>query len=268
MSDDDERPARRTRSRGRVIGVLAVVAFLVVGACFAGMALARRSFFRYAVRAALAGRGISCGDGFDVTPDAAFAHATIAPCTCTLAQGPVASVELIEALTVDLEGERVTHVHAGHLRAAMRDTTTSVEAGSLGPIASLLGVGTRIGGLVGAASHLASLSAPAIEIPTLDVTQGGRTTVTVDALTLDGHTPLAIAAREVTLPALTGPLGASANVTIDALTGTATASEVHLEGDLALNGTAPLIGPVTRSGRVTVTGTGLDGDAPTYRIEL
>jgi hypothetical protein len=143
-----------------------------------------------------------------------------------------------------------------------------VDAGALGPVASMMGVPQRIGGLVGAAAHVASMHPPAIDVARLEVSQGGRTTVEVDVLALDGADPTGLSATEITLPSLSGPLGASATVTIDGLHGTASASEVRLTGQLALTGTAPLVGSVTRSGEVHVTGTGLDGDAAVYRIDL
>lgn len=274
MNDDDEddrapRPVAQkggNRNRSLALGALAPLALCCL--CGTGLVLARGSLARYLARASLAGQGISCGDGFDVALDASFAHAEISPCTCTIDQGAVESFEIVNTMTLDLEGQRVTHVHAGIVRVAMRGEGPAVDAGSLGPVASMLGVPARIGGLVGAASQLASMHPPPIDITTLDVTQGGRVVVTVDALSLDGASPLAIVADEVSLPALTGPLGAHATVTIDALSGTASESDVRLAGDLALTGSAPIVGSVTRSGRVTVTGAALDSDAPDYRVEL
>lgn len=271
MTDDDDEPKpkaapRGNRNRALAIGVLVPIAICCL--CGGGLMLARGSFARYLARAALAEHGISCGDGFDVAPNSDFTRADIAPCTCTVEHGPVESFELVDSVTVDLEDQSVTHVHAGHVIISMRAGAPAVEAGSLGPVASMLGVPARIGAIVGAASQLAAMDVPALEIPTLDVQQGGHTTVTVLALALDGEHPLGLSASHVTLPALTGPLGASATVTIDDITGTATQSDVTIAGDLALNGSAPIVGTVTRNGPVTVSGSALDTDAPSYRIEL
>lgn len=271
MSDDDEdepKPVPRDPRRNRALAVGVAIPIVICCLCGAGLMLARGSFARYVARASLAAQGISCGDGFDVTPDTSFAHAEIAPCTCTMDEGAVASFEIVTPMTVDLDGQRVTHVHAGTLRVAMRGEGPPVEAGALGPLASMLGVPARIGGLVRAASELASMHAPPIDVATLEVTRDDAVVVSVDTLALDGQTPLALTAHEVTLPALTGPLGAHATVTIDAVHGTASASDVHIEGDLALTGTAPILGSVTRSGHAVVTGSALDTDAPSYRIEL
>jgi hypothetical protein len=252
----------------RLVIAIAVVAFVLVGACLASATLGRRAFFRYAARAALAGQGVTCGDDFDVTPDASYAHATIAPCTCTVASGPIQQIELVDAVTVDLDGDRVSHVHAGHVRIAIRADAAQVDAGALGPVAVTLGVPARIAAIVAAASHVATLHPPALELAALEATISDRPAVTIDALALDGRSPLGLSARAVTLPALTGPLGTTATVAIDALSGTATASEVHLEGDFTLDGNAPILGAVARHGHVRVTGTELDGSAPSYRIEL
>ncbi len=269
--DDDDDASRPPPAKASRRPAWIVVGLLPLGLCClcgAGLLLGRGALARYVARAALSEHGISCGDGFDVTPDATFAHAEIAPCTCTMEQGAVESFEIVDPLTVDLDGQRVTAVRAGTMRVAMRGSGPPVDAGSLGPLASMLGVPARIGGLVSAASEVARMSPPPIEVATLEVTQGGRPAVSVDALALDGASPLGITAHEVTLPSLTGPLGAHATVTIDGLTGTASGAEVRFEGRLALTGAAPIVGTVTRGGTVTVTGTGLDGDSPAYRIEL
>jgi len=269
VNDDDDEPKPTPPSkRNRALALGLAIPLGLCCLCGALGMLARGSFARYLARATLASHGISCGDGFDVTPDATFAHAEIAPCTCAMDQGAVESIELVSSMTIDLDGQRVTHVHAGTLRVAMRPSSPAVEAGSLGPIASMLGVPARIGGLVNAASQLAAMDVPPIEVATLEVTQEGRVTVSVDTLALDGEHPLGLSAHEVTMPALTGPLGAHATVTIDGLAGTASASDVRLSGDLALTGSAPIVGSVTRSGHVVVTGGALDTDAPTYRVEL
>jgi hypothetical protein len=268
--DDDDDPPKPapTGNRNRALALGVAIPLVICCVCGGGAMLARGAFARYVARATLAGYGISCGDGFDVAPDTSFAHAEIAPCTCTMDDGAVESFEIVTPMTVDLDGQTVTHVHAGTLRVAMRPSSAAVDAGSLGPLASMLGVPARIGGLVNAAANLASLDAPPIDVTTLEVTQSGQVAVSVDTLAIDGASPLGVTAHQVTMPALAGPLGAHADVTIDALTGTASASDVHLEGDLALSGSAPLVGTVSRSGHVVVSGTGLDGDAPTYRVEL
>ncbi len=263
--DDAPKPAPR---RSRALGVGVAIPIVLCCLCGGLGLLARGMVARSIARAELARHGITCGDGFDITPDASFAHAEVAPCTCTMDDGAVESFEIVTPMTIDLDGQRVTHVHAGTVRVAMRAASPSVDAGSLGPLASMLGVPARIGGLVNAASQLARMSAPALDVETLEVTQEGRVTVSVDALSLDDAHPLGITAHRITMPALTGPLGAHADVTIDAWSGTASASDVRLSGDLALTGSAPIVGSVTRSGRVTVTGTALDTDAPTYRVEL
>jgi hypothetical protein len=254
--------------RRRLYGVIAIVTIALLASCVIGGVLARRAFFRYAARAALAGEGITCDGAFDVVPDGAYAHASIAPCTCEVSSGPIERIELIDEVTVDLDGDHVTHVHAGRVRASVRAATGSVEAGSLGPVAATLGVPARIGAIVAAASHVAALHPPAVEMTTLDVMQGDQPAVEIETLALDGRSPLGVTAHAITLPSLTGPLGATATVTIDGLSGTATASEVHMTGDLALDGTAPILGNVTRRGHVVVGGTGLDTASPTYRVEL
>lgn len=267
--DDLRKPAPPTAAGPRrAIVVLAGLALALACLCGIGLLLARGAFAGYAARSALAARGIACDDHFSVSVDTGLTHAEVSPCTCTMDQGPVESFELVDPVRVELEGETITHVHAGHVRVAMRGAGPAVDAGSLGPVASMLGVPARIGSLVGAASQLASMHAPQTEIPVLDVEQNGHASVHVETLAIDGRSPLAITASQVTLPALSGPLGASATATISDLAGTASATDVQLSGDLALTGSAPIVGTVTRNGHIVVTGTALDTDAPSYRIEL
>lgn len=275
--DDDDvlpRPKEGQKKRagaadpGRALAVLGVLALLLVCLCGGGLYLARGLFVGYGARSALAARGIVCDDDFAVSVDASVTHADVSPCTCTMEEGPVASFTLVEPVAVELEGEIVTQVRAGQVRVSMRGEGPAVDAGSLGPLAAMLGVPARIGSLIGAASELAVMHAPATEIASLDVEQGGRTTVHVESLALDGASPLGITATEVSLPALSGPLGASATAEITGLSGTASASSVRLSGELALTGSAPIVGSVTRGGHVVVSGSALDTDAPSYRIAL
>lgn len=275
--DDEDEGPRLSRPRTGAVGstsprralvALALVPLALCCVCGTGAALGRGAVARYLARSLLAGHGITCGAGFDVTPDASFAHAEIAPCTCTMEDGAIESFELVEPVTVDLDGQTVTHVHAGSVRLALRGAGPSVDAASLGPIASAMGVPARIGGVVNAAARIAEASPPPIEATHVEVDQGGRPAVTLDGLALDGGHPLAITVHEVALPSLTGPLGAHATATIDDVSGTATPSEVHIEGQLSLSGAAPIMGTVTRSGTVTVSGTGIGSESPTYRIEL
>jgi hypothetical protein len=269
MSDDDTpKPVPKSGNRHRALAIGIAIPLVLCCVCGASGMLARGAFARYVARATLAGYGIACGDGFSVSPDVGMHHAEVAPCTCTMDDGAVESFEIVTPLTVDLDGTRVTHVHAGTVRVALRPESASVDAGALGPLASVLGIPARIGGTVHAASQVAGMDAPPVEIATLEVTREGEVTVAIDALALDGADPLGISIHQLTMPALTGPLGAHASLTIDDLAGTATASDVHMEGELALTGQAPLVGTVSRSGRVTVSGSALDTDAPTYRVDL
>lgn len=272
MRDDDDdddrpRPAPDTRPRRALIALGAVGVVLCV-LCGGGLLLARGWLARRAARAALESRGIVCDDDFALSVEGGGTAATIAPCTCTMEEGPVASFQLVDPVTVTLDGETPTHVHAGHVRVSMRGAGPAVDAGALGPLASMLGVPARIGSLVDAAARASAAGVPATDVDEIEVRHDEATTATISGLALDGRVPLGLRTESITLPDLRGPLGASATVGVDGLHGTATAGDVHLEGELSLSGTAPLLGTVTRTGHVLVEGTGLDGDAPTYRIAM
>ena len=267
--DDDDRPkpAPDTR-RPRVLMALGAVGVVLCLLCGGGLLLARGWLARRAARAALELRGIECDDAFALEVDGGGETATVAPCTCTMEEGPVASFELLDPATVTLEGETPTHVHAGRVRVSMRSTGPAVDAGALGPLASMLGVPARIGSLVDAAARASEAGVPATDVDEIEVRHDDATTATVTGLALDWRAPLGIRTESIALPDLRGPLGASATVGVEGLHGTATPSEVHMEGELSLSGTAPLLGTVTRAGHVVVEGTGLGGDAPTYRVAM
>lgn len=270
MRDEDDEPpavaARGPRPRHAMMA-LGAVGVLLCLLCGGGLLLARGWIARRAARAALEARGIVCDDDFALSIESSE-RARIEPCTCTMEDGPVASFELVDAVTVTLDGETPTHVSAGHVRVTMRDGGPAVDAGALGPLASMLGVPARIGSLVDAAARASAADVPAADVAEIEVRHDDATTATVTGLVLDGRAPLGIRTESVTLPDLRGPLGASATVGVEGLHGTASPSEVHMEGELSLSGTAPMLGTVTRTGHVVVEGTGLGGDAPSYRVAM
>lgn len=219
-------------------------------------------------RGALAAHDVSCDDRFSVAVDSDLAHATLAPSRCTFGAGAIESFELVDPVRLDLDGTRVTHVRTGNVSVVMRGEGPAIDAGVLGPVASVMGVPARIGGLVGAAADIARLDPPAIDVPHLDVLRDGRPAVTVEALSLDDARPIAITATRAALPGLAGPLGAHADLTIEHVTGTTSVDDVRLEGDLTLSGSAPLLGDVSRAGHVVIHGEGLGSSQASYRIEL
>lgn len=264
--EEPERPARAPSRRAWWLAL----SLLAGGCCVAGVGvLSLRDVVATALaRSSLAAHGVSCDEDFALSVESGLAHASLAPCTCTLEDGAIASFELVDPVSLDLDGTRVTHVRTGTVSVVMRPEGPAIDAGVLGPIASVMGVPARIGGLIGAAADVARLDPPAIDVPHLDVVRDGRPAVSVESLALDAARPIGVTAARASLPGLAGPLGAHADLTIEHVTGTTSSEEVRLEGDLTLTGSAPLLGEVSRAGRVVLRGEALGSSHATYQIEL
>jgi hypothetical protein len=268
MQGEDEpgtKPARDRRPRVFAIGLL----IPLVLACMCGSCsiLFRGTIAGGVAASALASRGITCDElSIDVT--LALDHATIAPTTCHAESGTVETIELVDPVSADLVMFSPTHVRAGGIRVGLRGEAPVVDSGVLGPVAGLFRVPERIGSLIRATSEIAAMGPPPVDVTTLEVMRDDRVSVSIADLALDGASPLGMSAREVTLPALDGPLGAHAEVSIDLLHGDATADEVTMTGALHLDGSAPLVGEMHRDGEVTVEGSALTSASPSYAIRL
>lgn len=272
--DSDERvsaPSAKSVKPGdrrpRLLALGMLVPLVAACSCGGCSLLFRGAIASAMAESALASRGIVC-DELSIDLGLAMDQATIAPTTCHPDHGAVETIELVDPVTAELVAFSPTHIEAGRVRVGLRGEAPSVDAGTLGPVAGLFHVPERIGLLIQATSEIAAMAPPAIDVGTLEVMRGDQVSVAIDALALDGHTPLALTAHEVTLPSLDGPLGAHAEVRIDALHGDATAEQVTLTGTIHLNGGAPLMGEVHRDGEVTVEGSALTSPSPSYTIRL
>lgn len=277
MADDDEPAPResapseaapkRVDRRPRAFAMGLLIPLVLACSCGGCSLLVRDWVAASALASALAASGITC-DELSVDVTLALDQATVAPTTCHTETGSVEVLELVDPVTADLVMFSPTHVRAGRIRVGLRGEAPVVDSGTLGPVAGLFGIPQRIGLLIQATSEIAALGPPAVDVTTLEVMRGDHVSVSIADLALDGGAPLAITAREVTLPSLDGPLGAHADVRIDTLHGQASAEAVTLTGTIHLDGSAPLMGEMHRDGEVTVEGSALTSTAPSYAIRL
>ncbi len=276
MADDDDlaprasaastTPKAASRPR-RAFAVGLLVPLLLACSCGGCSLLFRGSIAGAIAASALASHGITCDD-LSVDVSIALDEATIAPTTCQVDAGAIERIELVDPVSADLVMFSPTHVRAGQVRVALRGEAPVVDGGVLGPVAALFRIPERIGLLIRATSEIAAMGPPPVDVEALEVVRGDRVSVSVEALALDGASPLGITAREVTLPTLEGPLGAHADARIDAIHGEGTADDVTLTGALHLDGSAPLVGEMHQDGRATVEGSALTSASPSYGIRL
>jgi hypothetical protein len=253
--------------RPRVFALGLLIPFVLACSCGGCSLLFRGSVAGAALSSALAARGITC-DELSVELTVSLDRATIAPTTCHAEGGSVETIVLVDPVVTDLVLFSPTHVQAGRVQIGLRGEAPPVDSGALGPVASLFRIPERIGLLIRATSEIAAMGPPPIDVTTVEVVRGEHVSVSIDGLALDGGAPLAITAREVTLPGLDGPMGAHAEVRIETLHGQGAADQVTLTGTIHLDGSAPLMGEMHRDGEVTVEGTALTSTSPSYAIRI
>ncbi len=154
-------------------------------------------------RAELRARGIECDEHFSVDVATLLGSATISPTRCTVAEGTVETVELLDPVAIDLEQLRASRVRAGRARVALRTDPPAAASSGWGVLLQALAIPPRATLLLAGAARLAASGVPRSEVTSVEIVRTGRTLLTVQGLTADGAAPLRLHAARVGLPPLT-----------------------------------------------------------------
>lgn len=264
------RVARPPAGRGGGGRVAAGCALAVVGvACLlgAGVALAKDAIATSVARDRLRERGVECDERFAASIAWSLDEVVIAPAYCTLGEGPVESVELIDPVRVALEGGEPAHVDGGAVRAILRGEPPAVRAGGFHAALAAIEVPERVGMIASGLARLAGSELPATELASLEIARHGTGAIaTLAGVHADGASPLGVRVDRVSMPALAGPLGASATAALRAVEARATSRRVEMEGDLEVDAALPILGALRQSTHLVLIGEGLDGAEPRWEL--
>jgi hypothetical protein len=219
-------------------------------------------------RAELAARGIECDDRLSVDVSFDLAAAQLAPTRCRLLRSRHAeAIDLPEGAQVTLSGLRPTAVSAPLVRLELGASTgPDVALGPMGPLGTLADLGGRVGETARAAAELAAHRPPSTRVDRLELVRGGISEVTLEAVVLESGEPLALRVERAEIAAMSGPMGISARGELLRIAGEATASTCHLEGDLTLSASLPIVGELSHTTHLALDGSALDGDAPQIAV--
>lgn len=278
MTDAEEtsadKAARAPEGGARRLSPLAFgLGALVTLCCGGGLALAlgADSIASARARSELSAHGLECPDlALDVSYDLARAEVAPVRCTRTGTSDEVEAIELVDPAFVDLVLFSPTHLRAGRVRVHLRadDPGSGVDLGSLGPIAGILRIPSRIASATRAVAELARHELPPSEISSIEIVRGESVRVTATDATTTGGASLSYTVARIDLPALDGPFGTSASVGINAVTGDATSSSCTVRGELQIDASVPLVGEIHRREATTITATALDGPNPTWDVSF
>ncbi|MEQ9082105.1 MAG: hypothetical protein RLP09_50035 [Sandaracinaceae bacterium] len=242
--------------------VLLVVILVVVLGIPAALWLARGVIATSMARDELDRRGLVCDERFSLEVSALFDEATIGPTRCTRAEGIVEAIELLEPVTVQLDGVSPESVAASSVRLTLRDR--DVRGGeSWARELSRLRLEQRVAGLIKGLSELSAMSLPPTTVGQVEVIRAGERIATAEQMVLRPGASLGADARRISFVAGPGGVG---RLELTAVTGQATRPSVHLEGRASASaGIGPL--SVTRSGTFAIDATALDTASPRFNLD-
>lgn len=269
----------KTATKGRLGVAGSLLIGLVVACCLltGGLAVLADPIATSVARDQLAQRGVECDERLAVALGWTLRSARIDPTSCTLSEGDVAGFELLDPVTVELNGLDPTRVTGGRARVISRIEPPVVSASGLGGV---LGVGAmldtvaipqRVGMVVAASARLSATELPAVELGSVEVVHGERVGIVLTGVHLVGRhgtTPLALRVDRAELPVIEGPMGLRAAITIAPLTTEATPQQATLQGQLRVDAQLPIVGGIQHEVPITVTAEGLDGPSPRYDLQM
>ncbi len=255
-----------TRSK-RGLVVASALSLLALGALGAVIARADSVATGRALDA-LAERGITCDEAtFAVDVSVWLDRATVAPTRCEVRRGPIASVDVLEPIDVELSSLEPAHMHVPSMRFELRDEVARPDM-RMGPMLEALEIPQRIAALTAGLARLSEQHPPRTSVARAEIARGSDVLVQLAAIELTpGDEGLGVSAERAALPVV-AMLGARAEVALEGLHATARADEVQLAGVLAVDASVPLLGAMRQRNTVSVTARALDTDRPTWDVSV
>ena len=259
-ADTPRAPPRRARGcRGCAIATL--IGLVVLGALgLAGLAFVPDWLVASRLADELDARGVAC-DPLDADVSLLLDRVVVAPTRCTIRDGSVESVELLDDVEIDLESFEPAAARAGRIVVTLRADLAGAQPAGSAPVLRALGVTDRVVGLTHASAALADASLPAITATEVQVVRADRPIATLHELSITGRRPTAIQIARAELPTSRG------DVTLRNLAVTASRETVRLAGDVEVDADLPLLGRTRREGALVVEATGLDTAQPDWSVQ-
>lgn len=237
-----------------VVGLLLAIA---VGAW-----LLRGTIATSVARSELETHGLRCDERFVVSPSALFGELTVGPTRCTHDGGLIEVIELTGDATLELEGFTPSALRANGVRLVLRDRNLRGGSGWAAELRRLH-LEQRVAGLVKALSELGGMRLPPAHVGRAEVFRGGDELATIDGLVLTPGDRMGVAIDRAVFTAVMG----AARLTLSGVTGTATRSDVRLQGQATARAGVVLLGTFSTGGAFTLDASALDTAAPELRLQ-